>query len=176
LAGLLLIALGAETAVNTITRYFSDILPLPAVIFQAGTIVFALLIATVVLTVLFRFLPNTKLALKDVALGGFLSSVFFTIGNYALGFYLGRTSPGSVFGAAGSFAVIMVWIYYSSIVVLFGVEITRANWERRHGMSRHEYLIGGGGRKVRARPLPGGKAAKRPGRGKAGPPDEGARD
>ncbi len=144
LAGLLLITLAAEIAANAITRYFTGVLPFSAAIFQTSTILFSLVIATAVFVVVLRFLPNTRLALRDVALGGCISAVLFTIGNYALGYYLGRTSPGSIFGAAGSFVLIMVWMYYSSLIVLFGVEITRAHWEHHHKVNRTEYQSRGG--------------------------------
>lgn len=131
LAVLLLATLGGNTAVNAITHYFESILPFPSWLLQAIGIAFSLTVAIIVLAVIFRFLPNIALAWKDVFLGALLSGIFFTIGNYFLAFYLARTSPGSVFGAAGSLVVIMIWIYYSAIIVLFGVELTKANRERR---------------------------------------------
>lgn len=133
LAGFLLATILAQTAVNTVTRYFADWLPFPGALLQISSVVFSLVVAMVVFTIVFRWLPNLDLHWKDVAFGGAVTAVLFTIGNYVLGIYLGRTSPGSVFGAAGAFVVIMLWMNYSALMVLFGVELTRARWERKYG-------------------------------------------
>jgi membrane protein len=132
LAGLLLATMLAQAAVNAITRYFADILPFSGALLQISGVLFSLAVATVVFMIVFRWLPNIDLGWRDVVFGGVLTSLLFTVGNYALGFYLGRTSPGSIFGAAGSFIVIMLWMNYSALMVLFGVEVTRARWEREH--------------------------------------------
>jgi membrane protein len=126
LAVLVLATLLTNTAVSAITRYFARSIPFPTLFLQLSSVIFSLLVITGVLTAIFRGLPNVRLGRRDVALGAGLSAVFFEIGNYVIGLYLGRSSLGSVFGAAGSFAVLMIWMYYSSIIVLFGVELTRA--------------------------------------------------
>ena len=66
-----------------------------------------------------------------------VTAVLFSVGNYVIGLYLGRASLGSVFGAAGSLAVIMIWMYYSAQIILFGAEITRAHHHRR----RERYIL-----------------------------------
>ncbi len=133
LAGLLLITMLAQAASNTISHYFANVLPFPgAVLLFSGTL-FSLGVATAVFMVIFRWLPSLRLNWRDVAFGGVLTAILFTFGNYALGLYLARSSPGSVFGAAGSFVVVMLWMSYSAYIVIFGVEVTRARWERKHG-------------------------------------------
>jgi membrane protein len=131
LALLVLATLLANTAASAITRYFARSVPFSALFLQISSIIFSLLVITAVLTAIFRGLPNVRLGWRDVVLGATLSAVFFEIGNYVIGLYLGRSSLSSVFGAAGSFAVLMIWMYYSSIIVLFGVELTRAHTLRR---------------------------------------------
>jgi len=116
----------ANIAVSALTRYFSDVLPMPGWALQVMGIVFSLLVVTLFLTVIFRVLPNIKVRLSHILAGASLTAVLFTLGNFLIGRYLGRTSPGSVFGAAGSLAVILIWLYYSTQIVLFGAEITRA--------------------------------------------------
>jgi membrane protein len=143
LAGLLLVTLLANTAVNAINRYFAERVPFSGTWLQISSILFSFIVATVVFTIVFRWLPNTDLGWMDVAFGGVLSAALFTLGNYVLGLYLGRSTPGSIFGAAGSFVVIMIWMYYSSIIVLFGVEVTRARWERRHGSKPGDLIPAG---------------------------------
>ena len=81
---------------------------------------------TIFLTIIFRVLPNIKVRFVYVLLGASITAVLFSIGNYVIGRYLGRTSPGSAFGAAGSLAVILIWMYYTAHIILFGAEITRA--------------------------------------------------
>ena len=63
---------------------------------------------------------------REVWLGALVTSLLFAIGKSLIGLYLGRAAPGSVYGAAGSLAIILVWVYYSSMIFLFGAEITRA--------------------------------------------------
>ncbi|OFV83358.1 MAG: hypothetical protein A2W26_12490, partial [Acidobacteria bacterium RBG_16_64_8] len=116
----------ANIAVSALNRYFSDVLPMPGWALQAMGIVFSLVVVTFFLTVIFRVLPNIKVRLSHILAGSSLTAVLFTLGNYLIGRYLGRTSPGSLFGAAGSLAVILIWLYYSTQIVLFGAEITRA--------------------------------------------------
>jgi membrane protein len=120
----------ANTAVSALTRYFSDALPLPNWTLHGMGIVFSLVVVTFFLTIIFRVLPNIKVRWSHVLVGASLTAVLFTLGNYLIGRYLGRTSPGSIFGAAGSLAVIMVWMYYSAQIVLFGAEMTRAYAQR----------------------------------------------
>jgi membrane protein len=119
-------AMLANTAVSALTSYFSDLLPLPGWVLQLIGIVFSLLVTTIFLTIIFRYLPNIKVRFVYILMGAWVTAVLFSIGNYVIGRYLGRTSPGSTFGAAGSLAVILIWMYYSANIVLFGAEVTRA--------------------------------------------------
>lgn len=116
----------ANAAISAVTAYFSDILPLPSWLLQLIGIAFSLVVITGFLTIIFRALPNVRVRLVYILLGASFTAVLFAIGNYVIGRYLGRTSPGSAFGAAGSLAVIMIWMYFSAYIVLFGAEITRA--------------------------------------------------
>lgn len=82
--------------------------------------------------VLFRYLPDVEIRWRDVGVGATVTAVLFTLGKTALGVYLGRAEPGSAFGAAGSLALVLVWIYYSSLIVLVGAEFTQA-WAQQVG-------------------------------------------
>lgn len=75
---------------------------------------------------LFKLLPDTAVTWRDVWLGAVLTAILFTLGKFLLGLYLGRSSVASTFGAAGSLVVVLVWVYYSSQIVLFGAEFSRA--------------------------------------------------
>ena len=137
LAVLVLGTLLANTAVSGVTRYFENKVPFPTLFLQVGGVAFSFLVVTGFLSAIFRGLPNVRLSWRDVLFGAGVSAAFFEIGNYVIGLYLGRSSLSSVFGAAGSFAVLMIWMYYSAIVVLFGVEVTRSSRaEKRARRSR----------------------------------------
>jgi membrane protein len=120
----------ANTAINALTRYFSSALPMPGWLLQVIGILFSLAVTTIFLTVIFRWLPNIKVRFLYILVGASITAVLFTIGNYVIGRYLGRTSPGSAFGAAGSLAVIMIWIYYVAYIIIFGAEVTKAYAQR----------------------------------------------
>jgi membrane protein len=73
----------------------------------------------------YKVLPDAEIGWRDVAIGGVVTAALFTLGKLAIGLYLGRTSLGSAYGAAGSFVVFVAWIYYSAIVCFFGAEFTQ---------------------------------------------------
>ncbi len=81
---------------------------------------------------LFKWLPDAKVAWKDVWFGALVTSILFHVGKYLIALYIGRASVASTFGAAGSLAVLLVWIYYSSQILLLGAEMTRA-YSNRYG-------------------------------------------
>jgi len=80
----------------------------------------------VMLAMIFKVLPDVKMAWRDVWLGAAVTSVLFHVGKFLIGLYVGKAGVGSTFGAAGSLAVLLVWIYYSTQLVLMGAEFTRA--------------------------------------------------
>jgi membrane protein len=85
---------------------------------------------------IFKYLPDTKIAWRDVWVGAAVTSVLFHVGKIAIGVYLGRATIASTFGAAGSLAVLLVWVYYSAQIVLYGAEITRL-YAERYGSGVH---------------------------------------
>jgi len=89
-------------------------------------------VITGLFAVLFRVLPDAEIAWRDVWVGALVTAVLFTVGKTALGLYLGQASPGSAFGAAGSLALLLVWIYYSALILLVGAEFTQA-WAEQVG-------------------------------------------
>lgn len=90
-------------------------------------------IITVLFAAIFKILPDVEIRWKDVWVGAFLTSLLFTIAKYLLGLYFGMSNPGSVYGAAGSIILIMLWTSYSAIILLYGAEFTRI-YARRHGV------------------------------------------
>jgi membrane protein len=132
-SGLLL--LGSLT-VSTALAAVGDWLPAPlagAMSWWQG--LFALVsfsFITLLFALLFKVLPDAPIAWRDVWLGAVLTAALFTLGQYLIGLYLGRSSVASAYGAAGSLAVIMVWVYYSAQIVLFGAELTHV-YAKEHG-------------------------------------------
>ena len=89
--------------------------------------IFSLVFATI-----YKFVPDAEIGWKDVRAGAMGTATFFLIGKFIIGFYLGRSNPGQAYGAAGSLAILLVWLYYSSMLLLFGAEFTQV-WACRHG-------------------------------------------
>ena len=89
-------------------------------------------VVTLLFAAMFKIVPDAEVAWKDVWIGAVVTAALFMIGKYAIGFYLGRSNPGEVYGAAGSLAILLVWIYYASMIVFFGAEFTQT-WAEHRG-------------------------------------------
>lgn len=120
----LLVSLLASAGLAATTKFFSGLLPIPP--FVLGT--FNFLVSFVGIAVLFAFIlkyvPETKVRWSDVRVGAVATAFLFTLGKSLLGLYLGKASPGSAYGAAGSLIVMVVWVYYSAQIFFFGAEFT----------------------------------------------------
>jgi membrane protein len=103
------------------------------VLLQAINIVVSLAVMTLLFGLIYRFLPDVRLAWRDVWTGAFGTSLLFSIGKLLIGLYLGQSSVASSYGAAGSIVVLLVWVYYSAQVILLGAEFTRVYAEDRRG-------------------------------------------
>ena len=107
-------------------------LPGGAALWSAVHLVFSIVVFTALFALMFRYLPDVRIQWRDVWLGAFATAVLFALGKLAVGFYLGRSSVGSAYGAAGSLVVLLVWTYYSALIFFFGAEWTQV-WARAHG-------------------------------------------
>jgi membrane protein len=92
---------------------------------QIVQMLISLAVVTVLFAAIFRILPDLKIQWHDVWLGAAFTSVLFVLGKFALGMYLGRSAVGSTYGAAGSLVVLLLWVYYSAQILLFGAEFTQ---------------------------------------------------
>lgn len=90
------------------------------------------LVITLLFASMYRYLPDAVVGWGSALFGGMTTAILFTLGKFAIGYYLGSTDPGSAFGAAGSLAMVLIWIYYSSMMLLLGAELTQV-WMRRRG-------------------------------------------
>ena len=87
---------------------------------------------TLLFGIIFKTLPDGKIALRDCIIGASFTAFLFMIGKFAIGFYLGNYNIGSIYGAAGSIILILAWIYYSAIILYFGAEFTKV-YANTHG-------------------------------------------
>ena len=117
---LLLASLVLSAAVSALGEYISSRWPMAD--FWLGLINFivSFLVITLLFAMIFKFLPEIKIAWKDVWLGAAVTSVLFSLGKFLIGLYLGRSEVGNTFGGAGSLAILLIWIYYSAQILFFG--------------------------------------------------------
>jgi membrane protein len=122
---LLIVSLAVTALLAALGDYLARSLPGGEGLWHAINFVLSLGVVAVLFALLFRFIPDGRVVWKDALVGGLVTSVLFTVGQAAIGFYLGRSNVGSSYGAAGSLVVILVWIYYSSMIFLYGAEFTK---------------------------------------------------
>jgi membrane protein len=129
---LLVVTLVVSAALAAMGHFFGQMLPIPEAVMQAINFVISLAVITGVFALIFKYLPDVQLAWNDVLLGAAVTAVMFTIGKFLIGMYLGKASIGSAYGAAGSLAIVLVWVYYSAQIFFFGAEFTEV-YAREHG-------------------------------------------
>jgi predicted PurR-regulated permease PerM len=122
---LLLVSLAASAWVAAFGKFFSGLLPLPVVVMQTANALLSFVVIGLMFAVIYRLLPDVRLAWRNVWIGAAVTALLFTLGKSLIGLYLGRSATASVYGAAGSFIVILLWIYYSAQVFFFGAEFTK---------------------------------------------------
>jgi membrane protein len=130
LAFLLLVSLVISAALAGAAALFQG--PEQALLSRVLELVVSLLALTFVFALLYMYVPDAEIGWRDAWPGGLITAVLFTLGKTAIGFYLGQASVGSAYGAAGSLVVLLVWVYYSALIVFFGAEFTHA-WATRQG-------------------------------------------
>jgi membrane protein len=128
---LLLVSLVIDAALTALGSYLEAAFSGAAVILWILNTLFSFAVATFLFAMIFKVLPAVDLTWKDVGIGAVLTAALFTVGKFAIGFYLGQTNIASSFGAAASIITILLWIYYSSLILLFGAEFTKAFAESR---------------------------------------------
>ncbi|OYW76891.1 MAG: hypothetical protein B7Z37_06765 [Verrucomicrobia bacterium 12-59-8] len=101
-----------------------------------GNDVFSLLVVALLFALIFRLVPDTQITWRDVWLGAVITAVLFELGRFVLGFYFGRSSLASTYGAAGSLIIVLVWVYYSAQILYFGAAFTHV-YAQRQGSHRN---------------------------------------
>jgi membrane protein len=122
---LLLVSLLLTAGIALVAEWLGGLMPGSETLAQILNIVLSLAMITLLFATIFKFLPDAKIAWRDVWIGAFLTALLFTIGKFALGIYLGKSGVASTYGAAGSLIVLLLWVYYSSQILFFGAEFTQ---------------------------------------------------
>lgn len=124
-AFLLLTSLVVSAGLAALHTYMGNAFPGVAVLWEALDVVVSLAVITALFAMIYKVLPDVKLAWRDVWVGGLVTAGLFTIGKFLIGLYIGTSALSSTYGAAGSVIVVLVWVYYSSQIILLGAEFTR---------------------------------------------------
>ena len=125
---LMLVSLIASAALSAVSQYASSYL----VGVQLGESFLSLTLITLLFALIYRILPDVSVAWRDVWFGALTTAIFFVVGKSLFGLYLGHSSIGISYGAAGSLVIVILWTYYSCLILLFGAEITQVQAGLRH--------------------------------------------
>lgn len=154
---LLMVSLLVSAGISALSARLQDIELMGPWLLKALDVTVSLAVMTLLFGLIYRFLPDVRLAWRDVWTGAFVTSLLFSVGKFLIGLYLGQSSVASSYGAAGSIVVLLVWVYYSAQVILLGAEFTRVFAEQRRG----------------APPPPNNLARRDPGAHPSAPPPQG---
>ncbi len=134
---LLLVSLAISGIVEGISAGLQERFPdVAVVVFYIINLLLTLSISTAIFAVIFKVLPDARIQWKDVFSGALVTAVLFMIGKFGIGIYIAQTDVGSTYGAAGSLVVLIVWVYYSSIILYLGAEFTKA-YAMKYGSAIH---------------------------------------
>jgi membrane protein len=132
---ILMVSLVVSAVLAGISAFTNQLFPALEVFWKVFNIGISLGVFTLLFALIYKYLPDIRIAWKDVLVGAFFTSLLFSIGKELLGFYLGNGSFGSAYGAAGSVVTVLAWIYYSVQIMLFGAEFTQV-YTRKYGSHR----------------------------------------
>jgi membrane protein len=139
---LLLVSLVVSAAVAALGAFWGDSFRGWETLLQIVNVLVALVLSTALFGMIYKLMPRTPIAWRDVWLGAAVTAVLFEVGKVGIGLYLGKSGVTSGFGAAGSLAVLLVWVYYSAQIFLLGAEFTRLHSSKRRarqsGQGAHE--------------------------------------
>ncbi len=122
---LLLVSLMLSTGLSAADGFFGRILHMPPIVWTAITSAVSLAVVVVLFATLFKVLPDAQIQWRDVWVGSAVTALLFEAGKLGLSWYLGRASTASSYGAAGSVVLLLLWVYYASVILFFGAEFTK---------------------------------------------------
>ena len=127
--GIIVFLLGSlvvDAAITGLQSYVPQVLPADAEFLQYIYLLASTALMTGLFALMFKFVPNVRVSWLPVWIGAVTTAILFVLGRYAIGMYLGYAGLSSLYGAAGSLVALLVWVYYSSLILFMGVEFTRA--------------------------------------------------
>lgn len=127
----LLVSLLAGVILRAVFEFAHSFLPMEQLLLGGAELVLSLLMIALLFATIFKVLPDVELKWRDVAVGALVTALLFSVGRYAIAAYLAYTATASTYGAAGSVVLILLWVYYSSLILLFGAAFTRVHLEAR---------------------------------------------
>lgn len=122
---LLLVSLVISTALAALGKFMSGMLPGQETIWQVINFLISFCVITLLFALIFKVLPDVKIAWRDVWVGAVLTALLFNLGQFLIGLYLGKSSVASAYGAAGSLVLVLLWVYYSAQILFFGAKFTQ---------------------------------------------------
>jgi membrane protein len=135
---LLLVTLIVDAGISALHEQINRMIPGGSMLVQAIQLSISLALITFLFAMIFRFLPDVKVAWRDVWLGAAITALLFVLGKFGLGMYLARAAPGSSFGAAGSLVILLIWVYWSSQILFLGAEFTQV-YARSYGSLKGDH-------------------------------------
>jgi membrane protein len=129
---LLLVSLVISATLATVSGFLKDVVPGGTIIWEIINFIISLGVITVLFAMILKMLPNVSITWRDVSVGAFLTACLFNVGKFLLGFYLGRSGVASAYGAAGALVIVLLWVYYSTQILLFGAMFTHL-YANRYG-------------------------------------------
>jgi membrane protein len=133
---LLLVSLVIDTGLTAVGHYLEANFSGATIILRFLNSIVAFAVATLLFAMMFKLLPAVDLRWSDVWTGSLVTALLFTLGKFLIGYYLGKSNVASSYGAAASIITILLWIYYSSLILLFGAEFTKAYAESRGSLGK----------------------------------------
>lgn len=128
---LLLVSLIVSAVISAINNYVSEqFIELPVYYLEISNLLVSLFIIFLLFMMLFKFLPDVNIKWRHVWVGALVTAVLFVIGKYLIGLYLGTSTLGSTYGAAGSLVIVLLWVYYSTQILFLGAEFTQVYVEK----------------------------------------------
>jgi membrane protein len=130
---ILLVSLVASAGLAAVSQFFSGLMPIPPFILGVVNFIVSFIGIALLFALILKYVPEATVEWRDVRVGAIATALLFTIGKSLLGVYLGKATPGSAYGAAGSLVVMVIWVYYSAQIFFFGAEFTHVIALARHG-------------------------------------------
>ncbi len=133
---LLLVSLLVTAALAAAGKFVAPYMP--EGILHVVSMLVSFVVVTVLFAMMFKWLPDVSVAWRDVWLGAFLTALFFEVGKAAIGFYIGKQGLESTYGAAASIVVVLIWVYYTSQIILMGAEVTHSYAKHNGSLKRRD--------------------------------------